>query len=269
MSSLTRPVRSGPNRTPQGSPAAKCTRISAAALARRHLAPDHVAVARGRGVDMRRGRRSPPRRRVEPRPVEHRVGPARRRHRPLVGPPVARPHEPQIVEPAIHHRPRRRADILPELGLDQDDRRPAVDPVAALFGAGHRLVHLHRWERCTPCVSSGAGEPGTMNSGLWNAASGSVRRPRHTMGGPRAVARRQSDLPPRSSALPSAASSRRCSRHRRSAVPYRQPIGRHTPSSSPGGAERAALGASWVRYAPAMPGLPCVRPGSHSARVCN
>ena len=75
--------------------------------------------------------------RVEPRLVEHRIGAARRRDRLVVRPAVARAHEAQIVEAAIHHRPRRGADILAELRLDQDDRRPAGDGLAAMVGAGH------------------------------------------------------------------------------------------------------------------------------------
>ena len=106
-------------------------------LARRHLAPDHAAVARGGGIDMdeigdrRRDRR------VEPGLVEHRVGAARRGNRPLGRPAVARPHQPQIVERAVHHRPRRGADILAELRLDQDDRRPPRRRPAAMIGPGH------------------------------------------------------------------------------------------------------------------------------------
>ena len=56
----------------------------------------------------------------------------------LVGrPAVARPHQPQIVEPAIHHRPRRSADVLTELRLHQDDRGPTRHACSATVGPGH------------------------------------------------------------------------------------------------------------------------------------
>ena len=108
-------------------------------LARRHFAPNHAAVARGRSVDMdeigdrRRDRW------VEPRAVEHRVGAARCRRRPFRGPPVARPNQAQIAERAIQHRPRRGTDILAELRLDEDDRRPAAHRAASMIGSGHLM----------------------------------------------------------------------------------------------------------------------------------
>ena len=43
----------------------------------------------------------------------------------------------QVIEPAIHHRPRRGADIFPKLRLDQDDRRPTARRRAAGIGPGH------------------------------------------------------------------------------------------------------------------------------------
>ncbi len=74
--------------------------------------------------------------RVQPGAVEHRVGAARRRHRLLARPAVARLDQPQIAQPAIEHRPRRRADILAHLRFDQDDRRPAGDLRLFMIGAG-------------------------------------------------------------------------------------------------------------------------------------
>ena len=138
-------------------------------LARRHLAPDHAAVARGRGIDMdeigdrRRDRR------VEPRLVEHRVGAARRGDRPRRRPAVARPHQPQIVERAVHHRPRRGADILAELRLDQDDRRPARRYLTTVVGPGHGYSRAElpsppsRGEREGPVAERWEGEVGAGN----------------------------------------------------------------------------------------------------------
>ena len=66
----------------------------------------------------------------------------RRRHanerglpRPRVRPRLARPHEAQVGEAAVGHRPRREADVLAELRLDQDDRGSRGGRGSA---AGHR-----------------------------------------------------------------------------------------------------------------------------------
>ena len=97
-------------------------------LARHHLAADHATVARGGGIDMdevadRRGDT-----RIEPRLVEHAIGPACRRHRLFRRPAVARAHQPQIVERAIHHRPRRGADFSPSCGSTRMIAGPPAVP---------------------------------------------------------------------------------------------------------------------------------------------
>jgi hypothetical protein len=85
---------------------------------------------------------------VEPRAVEHRVGAARRGDGFLIGPAVARLDQPQIVESAIEHRPRRGADILAELRLDQNDRRPPGQLWLLMIGAGQRSP-VHRCAMAT------------------------------------------------------------------------------------------------------------------------
>ena len=83
-------------------------------------------------------------RRVEPRLRQHRIGAARRRDSLVGRPAVARAHQAQIVEPAIHHRPRRGPDVLAELRLDQDDRGTRRHRLPAMIGAGHPQSFRHQ-----------------------------------------------------------------------------------------------------------------------------
>jgi hypothetical protein len=62
-----------------------------------------------------------PRRRIKGRPVEHMHGAAGRGPRALLRPAVAGRDETQLREPEVRHGPRRHADVLGELRLDQDD----------------------------------------------------------------------------------------------------------------------------------------------------
>src|SRR5262249_37680311 len=128
----------------------------------RHLALDHVAVARGRGVDVAEiGDRSGDIG-IKTRLVEDAIGAARRRDRLVAGPAVARAHEAQIVEAAIQHRAGRRADTLAELRLDEDDRRAARHAAAASIRPGHRysrrqvVVPSGLSSRTTPSARSSA-----------------------------------------------------------------------------------------------------------------
>src|SRR5205814_8193590 len=105
--------------------------------ARGQLALYHVAVARGRGVDVGKIGDRGPHIRIEPRLVQDEIGAARGIDRLIGRPAVARPHEAEIVEAAIQHGARRGADILAELRLDEDDRRAAGHAIAALVSAGH------------------------------------------------------------------------------------------------------------------------------------
>src|SRR5438105_270616 len=111
-------------------------------MARRHLAPHHAAVAGRRRIDVdeigdRRGNV-----RVKPRLRKHRIGAARRGNSLVRRPAVARTHQPQIVEAAIHHRPRGGADVLAELRFDQDDRGTIGHRLPAMIGAGHLTRRL-------------------------------------------------------------------------------------------------------------------------------
>ena len=103
---------------------------------------DHVAGPGRRRVDMaeigdRRGRRI-----VKPRALEHRLRPRGGGNSLVVGPALTRPDQPQVGEPAVEHGPRRGADVVRELGLDQDHRRTAPfghrpRRLPARIGAGH------------------------------------------------------------------------------------------------------------------------------------
>ncbi len=57
--------------------------------------------------------------------------------RPLLRPAVAGRDEPELGEPEIRHGAGDHADVLGELGLDQDDRR-------GWRGSGHGLIGGHR-----------------------------------------------------------------------------------------------------------------------------
>ena len=71
--------------------------------------------------------------------VENAVGARGRALRVNIGPAVARLDEPQTPESEIGHDAGRRADVLAELRLDQDDDRPGgLDPVPGLVGPGTR-----------------------------------------------------------------------------------------------------------------------------------
>jgi hypothetical protein len=98
--------------------------VARRAFRRQHLL-DHVARPRRRGIDEVEVGDGPGAVGMDARPLDHPARPGRGAERLVARPAVARVHQPQIVEAEVGHGARRRADVLAQLRVDQDDGRRA------------------------------------------------------------------------------------------------------------------------------------------------
>ena len=122
-SSFLRPAFSGPKRKPRRAPCRAASRIAAIAARGASTGFSISLRPRGGGVDQGEVGHGLGHGGVDAGPPQHRIGARGRAQRLDVGPAVAGLDQAQVGEPAVEHGAGGGADVLAELGADENDRR--------------------------------------------------------------------------------------------------------------------------------------------------